>query len=160
MASVYRNILVAVDGSRDSKRALSQAVALARDQKALLTLITVVPPTSGISMASAAAQSLGAEDAFNDVLREAAASIPDDVGVTTVLAEGQPARRIIDRAIAGDHDLIVMGSRGLGRIAGALLGSVSHQVLHSSPVPVLVAHSPRGEAEDDEALLEREATSA
>src|SRR5882724_11231666 len=131
MASVYRNILVAVDGSRDAKRALSQAVALARDQNALLTLITVVPPTSGMAMASAAVQSLGAEDAFNDVLREAAASIPDDVGVTTVLAEGHPAQRIIDRAIAGDHDLIVMGSRGLGRIAGALLGSVSHRVLHS-----------------------------
>jgi nucleotide-binding universal stress UspA family protein len=157
MTSVYHKILVAFDGSPGARCALDHAVSLARDQCARLTLLTVIPPRSGIGIAGGA--TCAAETVvgcYSEILHEAAASVPDDVGVTTLLVEGPPAHTIVERAAAGRHDLIVMGSRGRGRFAGAILGSVSNRVLHASPVPVLILHGPREEEASDPArALER-----
>jgi nucleotide-binding universal stress UspA family protein len=68
-----------------------------------------------------------------------------DVGVCTLLLEGPPAKRIVERVREGRHDLVVMGSHGRGRLGSALLGSVSQQVVQHSPVPVLAIHGPREE---------------
>ena len=63
--------------------------------------------------------------------------------MTAVLSE-QPIRVALSRQIAnGHHDLVVMGSRGRGAVRAALLGSVSHHVLHHCPVPVLIIHAHR-----------------
>jgi nucleotide-binding universal stress UspA family protein len=61
--------------------------------------------------------------------------------VTTVIGRGSPGEAILKRAAEGNHDLIVMGSRGRGPAASALLGSVSHHVLHHGRVPVLIVHA-------------------
>ena len=53
--------------------------------------------------------------------------------------EGDPAERIVELARLRDVDLIVVGSRGLGTLAGLLLGSVSRDVMHHADRPVLVA---------------------
>jgi nucleotide-binding universal stress UspA family protein len=68
--------------------------------------------------------------------------------VTTRLLDGDPAREILRAAHEGDHDVIVMGSRGRGRVTAALLGSVSQRVLHDADVPVIVIHAPRDEGPD------------
>jgi nucleotide-binding universal stress UspA family protein len=143
--SVFRNILVAVDGSADADHALGHAIALTRDQHARLTVLTVVPPVSPMVAftADVALCAEAVEHASQTILRAAADRVPEDVGLTTRLAEGSPDRQIIKAAVDGGHDLIVMGSRGRGRLRGALLGSVSRGVLHHSPVPVLVAHAPK-----------------
>ena len=52
---------------------------------------------------------------------------------------GDPSEAIVDFARARDADLIVIGSRGLGRVAGAILGSVSSAVVRHADRPVLVA---------------------
>jgi nucleotide-binding universal stress UspA family protein len=133
----YHRILVAVDGSQDAAAALAHAVALARDQHALLTLTTVAPAqATPIGVGAAAPPDL--LDDHRRVLREATDSIPDDVGVTTRLERGNPAEAILKLATEGDHDLIVMGSHGHSRVHRALLGSVSEKVLKASQIPVLL----------------------
>lgn len=137
----YHRILVAIDGSPDAEAARRHAVTLARDQNALITLLTVAPPPAtpiGVG-ASAPPDML---DFHSRTLREATDSIPDDVGVTTRLERGNPAERILEIVREGDHDLVVMGSHGHSRVHRALLGSVSERVLKSSTVPVLLMRSP------------------
>lgn len=58
--------------------------------------------------------------------------------VTFEVSVGEPAEEIVDLARSEGHDLIVVGSRGLGLVKEVVLGSVSHRVLHTAPCPVLV----------------------
>src|SRR3954464_14550955 len=145
MSSVYRNILVAVDGSPDADAAVAHAAALARDQRARLTLLTAIPPLPATALLASGAAPPRSEVIrhYADVLRRAAESLPADVSVTTLLVEGSPARALVQRACSEEYDLIVMGSHGHGRLHGALLGCVSQKVLCASPVPVLLARAPR-----------------
>jgi nucleotide-binding universal stress UspA family protein len=69
--------------------------------------------------------------------------LPDDVSVTTIVVSGHAAQEILKRLREGRHDLLVMGTRGLGRVGSALLGSVSQAVLHEAEGPVLVVRAPR-----------------
>jgi nucleotide-binding universal stress UspA family protein len=136
--SCYHRILVAVDGSADAEAALRHAVDLARDQNALMTLLSVAPPQQtpvGGAAASAPADLL---DFHEKLLRKATDSLPADISVTIRLERGNPAETILRIAGEGEHDLVVMGSHGHSRVHRALLGSVSERVLKASKVPVLL----------------------
>jgi nucleotide-binding universal stress UspA family protein len=82
-----------------------------------------------------------------EIVERAASLVPDDVAVSTVVRTGPAAQAILERVEAAGHDLVVMGSRGLGGLGMLVLGSVSRDVLARSPVPVhlvragLTAHS-------------------
>ena len=136
---------MAVDGSPDAEAALAHAGALARDQRARLTLLTAIPPLPATALlASGAAPPRGeVMRHYGDLLRRAAETLPEDISVTTVLVEGPPSRVLVERAKSGEFDLIVMGSHGHGRLHGALLGCVSQKVLHASPIPVLLTRAPK-----------------
>ena len=138
--SVYHNILVALDGSADSRTALRHAVTLARDQHAKLTLLTVVPHQAtpvgpGVATPPETAES------HSEIIRQALAEIPHDIGVTTRLEQGEIAPTILKALAADRYDLIVMGSHGHSRVHRALLGSVSERVLHKADVPVMMLRS-------------------
>jgi nucleotide-binding universal stress UspA family protein len=147
MSSVYRNILVAVDGSPDAEAALMHAAALARDQHARLTLLTAIPPIPATALLATGAAPPRDEVVkhYSDLLRAATDALPPDVSVTTLLVDGPAAKALIERAKSGAFDLIVMGSHGHGRLHQSLLGCVSQKVLHASPIPVLLTRAPAEE---------------
>ena len=82
-----------------------------------------------------------AETETETILRGAVERVPDCVSVSTVLSSEPVRLALIHQIKNGHHDLVVMGSRGRGALRSALLGSVSHYVLHHSPVPVLIVHA-------------------
>jgi nucleotide-binding universal stress UspA family protein len=135
--SIFHRILVAFDGSHDSYAALELAGELARDQNARLTLITIVPD---IPVASVAVGPVDLEDNYRKSQCAARETIPDEVSVTTILRHGNPANLIIEAA--EEHDLVVIGTHGRGRLGEALLGSVSRDVVHSRRGAVLLTRAP------------------
>ena len=145
---MFLNILVAIDGSEHGAAALRTAAQLAGEEHARLTIVTAVPPTpayaqltaGGAAVLSDTSQLMG--EAGVRMTKQVAA-LPDDLSIVSVVSAGSPAQVILERLHEGRHDLLVMGTRGLGRVGSALLGSVSQHVLHEAEVPVLVVRAPR-----------------
>jgi nucleotide-binding universal stress UspA family protein len=141
----YRHVLVAFDASPDAQLALAHAIAMAHVYRAKVALVAVVPPPPLLAW-QAPGGMRGIHEAEQEelgkALREAADGVPDDLSVTTQLLDGDPARELLRLAREGDFDVIVMGSRGRGRVTAALLGSVSNRVMHDAGVPVIVIHRP------------------
>jgi nucleotide-binding universal stress UspA family protein len=148
---MFKNILVAWDGSGYAKRALGEAVDLARTQNARLTVMTVAPPLHvwpGYVPPISEADLIGAAE---KTLAEGEALVPEGIPVSGRAAAGDPAMELLKRATAANHDLIVMGSRGRGAVRSAVLGSVSHSVLNHTTIPVLIIHGgPESEAPAEE----------
>ena len=145
---MFHNILVAVDGSPHADLALSQAIDVAECQHSRLTLITGIAPVAAAAFAASAASAAALPEAIRDaqreaesIIRKARERVPEDISVMTIVTERPIRSALIDQINRGRHDLVVMGSRGRGAVRSALLGSVSHYVLHHSPVPVLIVHA-------------------
>lgn len=152
---MFHRILVAIDGSEHARRALHEAIDLAGAMGATLTVLTVSPRPSSLLVGGPVLPPVdlrGMDDAVQrehrELLQSAADEVPKELRSEAVLMRGSPARAILEQSRKGDHDLIVIGSRGRGEMSAMLLGSVSHTVLHDSRVPVLVIHT--GEPSDVE----------
>lgn len=151
---MFRNILVAIDGSAHGARALAEALDLVERNHARLTVMTSVPDASSWLLSGGAyggaidyAQlNQETEREYRDLLERAVSELPQDISVTKVLAYGRPGDRILEQMRQGSHDLVVMGSRGRGNVRSLVLGSVSHQVLNASPNAVLIVHADTDEA--------------
>jgi nucleotide-binding universal stress UspA family protein len=167
---MFRNILVALDGSPNADEALIQAISLAQSQHSRLSLMTAEagvpasayldPAITGPVIAAVLENSHAEADA---ILRNAIATVPTDMPVTTVLSSDPIRVALIRRINDGHHDLVVMGSRGHGPVRAMLLGSVGHYVLRHSRVPVLIVHAKSSpmllEPPDRAAPAERQAPS-
>jgi nucleotide-binding universal stress UspA family protein len=148
---VFENILVAIDGSPDADRALGDAIDLAECGNAHLTIFAAVPSPPAFTYATPGASALAeitehARAETDAIVRAALARVPESVGVASVVTEAPVRPALIEQISSGGHDLVVMGSRGRGAVGSALLGSVSHHVLHHGGVPVLIvpAAAPAG----------------
>jgi nucleotide-binding universal stress UspA family protein len=152
---MFRNILVSVDGSDHARRALEEAIDIARAGHGRITILTAVgqPPAWAASSVAASAAALSMLDLEREavkVMKQSVARVPDDLPVTTVISR-RPIRAALACAIkSGDHDLLVMGSRGRRALAATLLGSVSRYALNHSPIPVLIVHADRSQAPQEQ----------
>lgn len=136
-----QRVLVAVDGSDQSRRALEYAVT--ELPAANVTAIHV--PTTVPGYAGEGGEGTYVEAAADDARREAqelldelCEQVPDGDAIDTAVEFGTPARTITDYARANDVDHIVVGSRGRSGLSRILLGSVAETVVRRSPVPVTV----------------------
>jgi nucleotide-binding universal stress UspA family protein len=143
-----KRILIATDGSPSARKALEFGLELARAQRGHVIVAHIAPafdtaPMAGSGMTGAMEHRVG--DADRRPVAEATA-LADEHGVLVraELLQGDAAREIVRLADAVEADVIVMGSRGRGRVAGALLGSVSQAVLHGSKRSVLIVRGGRG----------------
>lgn len=140
-----KKILVATDGSKSAKDALSLAVSISRVSKADLTIAHVVylPPTT---YSTGAAEAIGA--LYNDLRKEGgrivaeASQFAGDNGVkaeTEVIDNNRsPVWAITKFSDEGKFDLIIAGTRGIGGIKKALLGSVANGLAHYAKCSVLI----------------------
>jgi len=143
---MFRNILVAIDGSSHADRAMSEAIDLAACGNGRLTLITAIPRPAVWANTPAVAAASGPlavelEREATEALATAVDRVPACVPVTKILTPAPIRQALAERLRSGEYDLLVMGSRGRGAITASLLGSVSHHALHHSPVPVLIVHA-------------------
>ena len=137
---MFRNILVAYDGSPTSRNALTQAYELAQAEDADVTVVTVAPTVAPlVALAPVSVEGLRAElDLWAKTkLDEARVAAPAGLTVRTVERTGHVGDEIVGEIESGDYDLIVLGSRGHGRLTTEILGSVNNHVHYHSNVPTL-----------------------
>ncbi len=141
---MFKRILVAVDGSHHARQAVLTAAECARELGATLTVLTVYHEPPGFEGEPGYSEDLEAAIRRAQVILDEEAAAVEAAGGPTVrkdaLGAGQPAPAILDAAASGQYDLLVMGTRGLGRLQSVLLGSVSGQVAARSTIPVLIVH--------------------
>ena len=145
---MYKNILVAVDGSDASVRALETAIDLAKQFATKLHIVHVVremqvPTNIGRLEDVEKLQRHRHETltAVGDQIVTQAKRKAQTSGVSSVdsdIAAGDPASAIVKYADKNGVDLIVMGSRGLGQVESLLMGSVSRKVANTAKVACMV----------------------
>jgi nucleotide-binding universal stress UspA family protein len=145
-----KRILVGVDGSPASLKAVELAADLAKKCGAEITLLTVVPrsPPAVDAGYEEYARIEHIQEPPKEFVVAAAEKVLDRArrmavakGATPIAAEsafGDPTRELIAEAEDRNADLVVVGSRGHGRLAGLLLGSVAQKLVSHAPCPVLV----------------------
>lgn len=153
---MFSNILIAVDGSEHSNKALDYGMVLAEKFGGRITLIHVyssvvpmtasmdtlaTPPTMSPHSSPAIAAQIAEEtkERGQHILSEAERTVKQrGIAVERVLREGDAVREIVTMVQDRKFDLVVVGHRGWGRLREILLGGVSEGVSHKSPCPVLI----------------------
>ena len=141
--SAFDRVLVGVDGSDESREAARQAATLVDGELTLLAAYDVAPTIVGglgtrvPHYFDEDLQRDAATGALGRVREEAAAASP-----TGKVVRGRPADALISEVERGQHTLLVVGTHGLGRLAGFVLGSTTTEIIQKAPGSVLVARTP------------------
>lgn len=144
---MYKKILVATDGSENSKHAMNYAMGTAAKWNAELLILTVIPrllsyvtPLEGSPVYMPQFDE-DLKNAYSSISMQAAETVMKEqpkVEVRSLLKRGRPKEVILEVADEEDVDLVIVGSRGLGGISGWVLGSTSRHVVECCKKPVLI----------------------
>ncbi len=141
-------VLVGIDGSEPAGMAVDLVTQIAWPPATEIVVAMAVETGAGLFGGPWPAPVNVQADRLEDELRAEATRTVDEtrdrlasrgMNVTSVVLKGRAATAIVDEARRMKADLIIVGSKGHGRIASMLLGSVSAEVIDHAPVPVLVA---------------------
>jgi nucleotide-binding universal stress UspA family protein len=135
----FTTIAVAYDGTPEAKLALAHAQRLAEKTGGSLRILTVSSPPVALPGVVGYTPSLPPD--AGEVNRRAVESVPQPVSAEGEVLAG-PAAKTLAEACEDGVDLLVAGSRHYGPVTRVLLGSVSSQLIHEAPCPVLVVPRP------------------
>jgi nucleotide-binding universal stress UspA family protein len=135
---MFETVVLALDGSESSDKALAYATKLAKEHGSKIHAVHIVELVAGRGGGTVNLN----EDELTAKIRSqvdalTGAGIPAELEMTAAMAGG-PAHVIADAATKVGADLIVTGSRGHTALAGIMLGSVAQRLLHLAHCPVLV----------------------
>jgi nucleotide-binding universal stress UspA family protein len=135
--SSLKRILVGVDGSENSLRAVQFAATLAKGFQAEITLAHVVPP-SDYALTSGKATYMEKDAKLGGERLKAAEGLlsKEKVPFRSVVEFGNPSEQLL--LLSKDHDAVVVGTRGLSPFKEALIGSTSHRLIQLGKVPVTI----------------------
>lgn len=139
---MFSKVLVPVDGSDNSLRALDAALLLSEKIGAEVTAIHVMEDIPILHIQS---EKLLREllDAYKKETQQILSKCSDiatrkGLSITTKLLQGNVGSTILDFCEREKYDVIIMGSRGMGKFKELVLGSVSNKVVHHSSCPVMI----------------------
>ncbi len=133
------NILVPLDGSGDSQKALLQACDLAKNNQANLILVYVVEKSHSLNLLDRKEYLEILRKFGNKVLIKGKQTAKNKgIDVTTIMKEGNISNEIVKLAKNKKCNLIIVGSKGLGATTRFFLGSISNKLANNSPCSVLI----------------------
>jgi nucleotide-binding universal stress UspA family protein len=138
--SIYRKVLIAIDGSEPSMYALREYIRYSKPENPDITVVTVIPPYEGDLAATWTNNITASIKKQCDASLSEAVKIAKGAGITiqALCEEGAIHEKIVDLADMENYDLIVMGKKGLSLIERAFVGSVTARVIGYSRQDVLV----------------------
>lgn len=138
---MFEKILLAVDGSQHALQAARLAGEIARLTAADLWIVNSFDPVPSYlgepNMSRVIAARTREAEGIIKIARSEVGEIPGEIHLE--MLEGPPAEAILNVADVRQIELIIMGTRGLSRLAGVLLGSQSQRVTAHANCPVLLA---------------------
>ncbi len=139
MMEVFRNILLASDGSSHALRAAEKAAELAKLSNGLITILYIIDPSRSKSEVLSVGDTDALEDKRKKRLQETEeVFLKHELEYTVKILKGEPGPSIVHYANDNKFELVVIGSRGLNSFQEMVLGSVSHKVAKRAECPVLI----------------------
>jgi len=139
---MFTKIPVPVDGSDNSYRALEAALVLSEKLGSNISVVNVIEQVSitHIESEKLLNELLEAYKKENQEILSKCSDIARQKGIDikTVLLQGNPAPVILDYSKKENFDLVIMGSRGMGKFKELIIGSVSSKIVHHSPCAIMI----------------------
>lgn len=138
---MFEHILVAIDGSSYTKQALPAAAEIAKKFDSEILVLHASEHDRGRAVVYTLETPAAATMIVANAVKQLRDSALTAKGQLVDVAAGHVAKAIVEAAEANGSDLIVMGSRGLSDVQSMMLGSVTHKVMQTADIPVLVVRN-------------------